>query len=86
MPNNPLYDVLLLNDGETPMEFVVEALRRFIGLDFERACKLMLRVHHEGKAVCGTYEREGAEATAAPILAFAREHKHPLKCILEEAR
>ncbi len=86
MPNNPLYDVLLLNDDETPMEFVVEVLRRFIGLDFEGACKLMLRVHHEGKAGCGTYEREGAEATMARILAFAGEHNHPLKCIIEEAR
>jgi len=85
MPNEPLCNVVLLNDDETPMDFVVEALQRFIGLDFDGACKLMLRVHHEGKAVCGTYEREGAEATVAGILAFASEHNHPLKCILEEA-
>jgi ATP-dependent Clp protease adaptor protein ClpS len=85
MPNNPLYNVLLVNDDETPMEFVVEVLQRFIGLDYDGACKLMLRVHHEGKAVCGTYERDGAEATVAGILAFAGNHNHPLKCILEEA-
>ena len=86
MPSNTLYNVLLLNDDETPMELVVEALRRFIGLDFDGACKLMLRIHHNGKAVCGTYEREGAEATVAGILAFAGEHNQPLKCVLEEAR
>ena len=68
------------------MEFVVNALQRFIGLDYDGACKLMLRVHREGKAVCGTYEREGAEATVAGILAFAGEQNHPLKCIIEEAR
>ncbi len=86
MPSEPLCNVVLLNDDETPMEFVVEALRRFVGLDFEGACKLMLRVHNEGKAVCGTYQREGAKATVAGILAFAGEHNHPLKCIIEEAR
>jgi ATP-dependent Clp protease adaptor protein ClpS len=85
MPNNPLYNVLLVNDDETPMEFVVEVLQRFIGLDYDGACKLMLRVHHEGKAVCGTYERDGAEATVAGILAFAGNRNHPLKCVLEEA-
>lgn len=61
-------------------------VRRFIGLDYDGACKLMLRVHHERKAVCGTFEREGAEATVAGILAFAGEHNQPLKCIIEEAR
>lgn len=85
MPDHPLCNVLLVNDDDTPMEFVVNVLQRFIGLDYDAACKLMLRVHHEGKAVCGTYEREGAEATVAGILAFAGEHNHPLKCILEEA-
>ena len=86
MSDEPLYNVLLLNDDETPMEFVVNTLQRFIGLDYEGTCKLMLRVHHEGMAVCGTYEREGAEATVAGILAFAGEHNHPLKCTIEEAR
>ena len=85
MPNQPICNVVLVNDDETPMEFVVNVLQRFIGLDYEGACKLMLRIHHEGKAVCGTYEREGAEATVAGILALASEHDHPLKCILEEA-
>jgi ATP-dependent Clp protease adaptor protein ClpS len=85
MPNNPLYSVLLVNDDETPMEFVVHALQRFVGLDYDGACKLMLRVHNEGMAVCGIYTREQAEATVAGILAFASEHNHPLKCTLEEA-
>lgn len=85
MPNEPPYNVVLLNDDETPMEFVVDALQRFIGLDHDGAIKLMLRAHNEGKAVCGTYTREQAEATAACILAFADAHNHPLKCILERA-
>ena len=86
MPDEPLCNVVLFNDDETPMEFVVDALQRFIGLDYEGACILMLRVHHEAKAVCGTSSREQAEATVAGIQAFADAHNHLLKCILEEAR
>ena len=86
MPDNPLFNVLLLNDDETPMDFVVHVLQEFFDLGFDEACKLMLRVHHEGKAICGTYERDEAEARVVAILAFAHKHNHPLKCTLEEAR
>jgi ATP-dependent Clp protease adaptor protein ClpS len=86
MPNEPLCNVVLLNDDETPMEFVVHVLQEFLDLDFDEATKLMLRVHHEGKAICGTCERDEAETRAAAILALAGKHNHPLKYILEEAR
>ena len=86
MPDKPLFNMLLLNDDVTPMDFVVHVLQEFLDLGFDDACKLMLRVHHEGKAICGTYERDEAETRAAAILALAAKHNHPLKCILEEAR
>lgn len=86
MPNNPLYNVLLLNDDVTPMEFVVHALQEYLDFGYDEALKVMLRVHHEGKAVCGTFERDEAETRLAAILALAHRHNHPLKCILEEAR
>ena len=85
MPNEPFCNIVFFNDDQTPMEFVVNALQRFVGLDHDGAIKLMLRIHHEGKAVCGTYTREQAEATAAGIQAFADAHNQPLKCTVEEA-
>ena len=85
MPNSPVCNILLLNDDETPMDFVVWMLQYFFDLNFDDACKLMLRVHHEGKAICGSCEREEAERRVSNILAFAAKHGHPLKCILEEA-
>ena len=86
MPNNPHYNVRLLNDGVTTTDFVVHVLQEFFDLGFDEARKLMLRVHHEGKAICGTSERDEAETRLAAILALAHRHNHPLKCILEEAR
>jgi ATP-dependent Clp protease adaptor protein ClpS len=85
MPNSPVCNILLLNDDETPMDFVVWMLQYFFDLNFDEANKLMLRVHHEGKVVCGTCERDEAERRVSNILAFAAKHGHPLKCILEEA-
>jgi len=85
MQNRSSYNVLLLNDDETPMEFVVLALERFFDMDYDDACRHMLCLHENGVATCGTYFREEAEQKAADVLLFAGEHKHPLKCTLEEA-
>ena len=84
MADSPVRNILLLNDDKTPMDFVVWVLQHFFDLDFDEANKLMLRVHHEGKAICGSCEREEAEE-GPPTQAVAAEHGHPLKCILEEA-
>lgn len=84
-PKRPnLYKVLLLNDDFTPMAFVVEVLRRFFGMDEARAVKVMLTVHHEGRAVVGVYTFEIAETKVAQVLEFARRHNHPLQCALEK--
>jgi ATP-dependent Clp protease adaptor protein ClpS len=78
-----LYRVMLLNDDRTPMEFVVHVLERFFELDRRSAMRLMLRVHNEGIGACGSYPRAEADRKVAEVLAFAREHQHPLQCVLE---
>jgi ATP-dependent Clp protease adaptor protein ClpS len=85
MQNRLRYNVLLLNDDQTPMEFVVLVLERFVDMDYDDACRHMLCVHENGMAICGTYFRNEAEQKVADVLSFAGEHKHPLKCTLEEA-
>ena len=85
MPNHPRYGVVLLNDNETPMEFVVRVLEVFFDMSFADACTHMFRAHEKGKAICGTYSREKAQKKVTDILASADEHKYLLKCILEEA-
>lgn len=79
----PLYKVIMLNDDYTPMEFVVEVLEVFFGMDREKATSVMLAVHTQGKAVCGIYSRDVAETKAAQVNQCARDHEHPLLCEIE---
>lgn len=79
----PMYQVVLLNDDYTPMEFVVEVLELFFGMGREAATRVMLKVHTEGKAACGTYTRDIAETKAAQVNQYARENQHPLLSEIE---
>ena len=81
----PLYSVVMLNDDFTPMEFVVHVLEEFFSLDRERAVRVMLQVHTQGKGVCGVFSREIAETKVSVVNDYARENKHPLLCTLERA-
>jgi ATP-dependent Clp protease adaptor protein ClpS len=76
-------NLVLLNDDVTPMDFVVDVIKRVFGMDLESARYLMLRVHNEGRAGCGAYSQEMAHARAARVMDLAREHGHPLQCIVE---
>jgi ATP-dependent Clp protease adaptor protein ClpS len=79
----PLYKVVLLNDDYTPMEFVIEVLKIFFGMDAEKATQVMLKVHTEGKGVCGTYTRDIAESKAAQVNDFSKSSQQPLLCEVE---
>lgn len=81
-----MYKVLLLNDDYTPMEFVIKVLERFFGMDRERATAVMLKVHNEGSGLAGIYPRDVAETKVGQVMAFARDHQHPLQCVMEESR
>jgi len=80
----PLYKVLLLNDDYTPMEFVVEVLQRFFSKNREQATQIMLKVHNEGSGLCDIYPRDVAETKVQQVTSLAREHQHPLQCVMEE--
>ena len=80
----PFYQVMLLNDDYTPMDFVVEVLETFFGMNRELATKIMLAVHTEGRAVCGVYTRDIAETKAMQVNQYARESQHPLLCEIEK--
>ncbi len=82
----PMFKVVLLNDDYTPMEFVVEVLTSFFGMHLEKATQIMLKVHTEGKAVCGVYSRDVAETKAQQVNDYSRECQQPLMCNVEADR
>jgi len=63
----PMYKVVLINDDYTPMEFVVEVLESFFGMNREKATQVMLHVHSKGKGVCGVFTRELAETKVVHV-------------------
>ena len=81
----PLYNVVLLNDDYTPMEFVVDVLERFFRMDRSAATRVMLEVHTRGKGICGVFTYEIAETKVAQVTTYSRDNQHPLMCTLEEA-
>ena len=80
-----MFQVVLLNDDYTPMEFVVMVLQEYFKRDLETATQIMLKIHHEGRGVCGVYSKDVAATKVELVQAAARRGGHPLQCIMEAA-
>ena len=78
-----MYQVLMLNDDYTPMEFVVVVLQEFFSKDREAATQIMLKIHLDGKGVCGIFSRDVAATKVEQVLDAAHKAGHPLQCVFE---
>jgi ATP-dependent Clp protease adaptor protein ClpS len=78
-----LYQVVMLNDDYTPMEFVVLMLQEHFLHDLETATQIMLKIHHEGRGICGVYSKDVASTKVELVQAAAKRAGHPLQCTLE---
>ena len=78
-----MYQVVMLNDDYTPMEFVVVVIQEFFNKDRETATQIMLKIHLDGKAVCGVYSRDVAATKVDQVQDAARQAGHPLQCVSE---
>ncbi len=78
-----MYQVVMLNDDYTPMEFVVVVLQEFFNKDREAATQIMLKIHLDGKGVCGVYSKDVAHTKVDQVLDAARQAGHPLQCAAE---
>ena len=78
-----MYQVIMLNDDYTPMEFVVVVIQEFFGKDLESATRIMLKIHLDGKAVCGVYSKDVAVTKVDQVLDAAHKAGHPLQCVCE---
>ena len=78
-----MYQVVMLNDDYTPMEFVVVVIQEFFSKDIETATQIMLKIHLDGKGVCGVYSKDVAATKVDQVLEAANKAGHPLKCVSE---
>jgi ATP-dependent Clp protease adaptor protein ClpS len=78
-----MHQVLMLNDDYTPMEFVVVVIQEYFNKDLETATQIMLKIHLDGKGVCGVYSKDIAATKVDQVLEAAAKAGHPLKCVSE---
>ena len=80
-----MYNVLLLNDDYTPMEFVIMVLEKVFNKKEEEATQIMLHVHKNGIGVCGTFTYEVAESKCKYVMDMAKKNEHPLQSAMEKS-
>ena len=80
IPNQ--FDVILLNDDYTSMEFVVDVVRRFFNKAFQAAEAIMLKIHIDGEASCGTYSYDVAQTKVSQVIEYSRKYDQPLMAVL----
>ncbi len=71
--------VIVWNDPINLMSYVTWVLQKLFGYSYDKATKLMLDVHHKGKAVVSSGSREKAE------LDCFRLHSHGLWATLTKS-
>ena len=76
--------VVLLNDDYTTMDFVVDVLMSVFDKSGDEALAITLRVHKEGRAVCGIYVYDVAQMKAMEVKDRAMEAGFPLRAMVEE--
>jgi len=81
-PND--YNVVMINDDSTPMEWVIELLQEIYRHNLSSAQEIMLKIHNEGSAIVGTYKYEIAEQKAVETVNVSRNQGFPLTCKVEE--
>jgi ATP-dependent Clp protease adaptor protein ClpS len=75
----PDFEVVLLNDDFTPMEFVKHVLVGIFHHTYEKAEILTFKIHNEGSAVAGKYRKNIAETKIEQLNVYAESEGHPLK-------
>jgi ATP-dependent Clp protease adaptor protein ClpS len=73
-----LWNVIVWNDPINLMSYVTFVFQKLFGYSVEVATRLMLQVHHEGRSIVATVEREKAEYYAA------RLHGYGLQATIEK--
>lgn len=79
------YQVLMLNDDFTTMDFVVLVLTSVFRHSAERAEQIMLAIHEQGQAVVGQYTLDIAQTKVSKVMRMAKDEGFPLRLKIEKA-
>jgi|TARA_B100001094_G_scaffold254941_1_gene253814 ATP-dependent Clp protease adaptor protein ClpS len=77
------FNVVLLNDDFTPMDFVVQLLVEIFNRTVEEARDITMQIHDNGKGIAGTYGYEIAEQKKQEAVSVTRFNKYPLTIVVE---
>jgi ATP-dependent Clp protease adaptor protein ClpS len=80
-----LYNVILLNDDYTTMEFVLQILETLFQKSPAEAYRIMMHVHRNGRGLAGVYTWEVAETKVEKVTTLSREAGYPLRATIEDA-
>lgn len=80
-----MYNVVLLNDDFTPMDFVAFLLTKIFHKSHQEAELVTMEIHHKGKGIAGTYTHEVAEQKLIETMGMAKLEQHPLQGKIEQA-
>lgn len=78
------YSVIFHNDDFTPMDFVIAVIMNVFFKDIKEATHLMLKVHHEGKAMIGVYSYDIAHSKVNLATNLARQEGFPLRITVQK--
>lgn len=82
--NEPeMFDVIFLNDDFTPMDFVIDILRKVFFFESTIATTIMLSVHKKGFWVVGTYSLDIAQSKQQKAINMAQDAGFPLRIKLQ---
>ncbi len=79
-----MWKVILLNDDQTPMEFVIQLLTSIFKHSESSAAEVTLEIHNTGSGIAGIYSFEIAEQRGIEATQLSRQNGFPLKIQVEK--
>lgn len=80
-----MYNVWLLNDDKTTMEFVVLVLMQIFHRSYDDAADIMMHIHENGRGIAGCYSHEVASTKRDETVNTARTNGFPLVAEIKPA-
>lgn len=79
-----MYNVYLLNDDYTPMDFVIAIIQKIFHKTMQEAEHIMWEGHNTGRSFVGTFTYDIAETKTLQVQVNARRYGFPLCALYEQ--